>query len=44
MHDRNQPQALRMDEEVPLLAFDLLPAVVSRRIDRATPFSALLTL
>jgi hypothetical protein len=37
-------QALRVDEDVPLLAFDFLAAIVARRIDRAPPFSAPLTL
>ncbi len=37
-------QALRVDEDVPLLSFDLLASVVARRIDRAPPFSAPLTL
>jgi hypothetical protein len=44
MHDRIHQQALRIDEEVSLLAFDLLAAVEARRIDPAPPFSALLTL
>jgi len=37
-------QALRIDENVPLLALDLLSRVVARRINRSPPFSALLTL
>jgi len=37
-------QALRIDENMPLLALDLLARVVARRIDRRSPFSALLTL
>ena len=42
--DRLHQQALRVDQDVPLLAFDLLARVIARRIDRAPPFSALLTL
>jgi len=30
-------QALRIDEDMPLLAFDLLARVVARRIDRTPP-------
>jgi hypothetical protein len=37
-------QALRIDENMPLLALDLLSRVVARRINRSPPFSALLTL
>jgi hypothetical protein len=37
-------QALRIDEDVPLLTFDLLACIVARRINRRPPFSALLTL
>ena len=37
-------QALRIDEDVPLLALDLLARIVARRINRRPPFSALLTL
>jgi hypothetical protein len=35
---------LRIDENVPLLALDLLSCVVTRRINRGPPFSALFTL
>jgi hypothetical protein len=41
---RQQEQALRIDEDVPLLALDLLARVVTPRINRRSPFSALLTL
>ena len=44
VHDGVDQQALRIDENVPLLALDLLPRVVARRIDRRPPFSAPLTL
>ena len=37
-------QALRVDEDMPLLAFDLLAGVEARRINRSAPFSALFTL
>lgn len=37
-------QALRIDEQVTLLAPDLLARVVARWVDRAPPFSALFTL
>jgi len=37
-------QALRIDEDVPLLALDLLARVIARRIDAAPPFSTLFTL
>jgi hypothetical protein len=44
MHDGVHQQALRIDEDVPLLALDLLAAIEARRINPAPPFSALLTL
>ena len=44
VHDGMHQQALRIDEDVPLLALDLLACIVARRIDRRPPFSALLTL
>ena len=44
MHDGVDQQALRIDENVPLLALDLLSRVVTRRINRSPPFSALFTL
>ena len=44
MNDCMHQQALRIDENVPLLALDLLSCVVARRINRSPPFSALLTL
>jgi hypothetical protein len=37
-------QALGVDQDVPLLAFDLLARVVARGVDAGPPFSALLTL
>jgi len=37
-------QALRVDEDMSLFAFDLLARVEARRINRSAPFSALLTL
>ena len=44
MHDGVHQQALRIDEDVPLLTLDLLACIVARRVDRRPPFSALLTL
>jgi UDP-N-acetyl-D-mannosaminuronic acid transferase (WecB/TagA/CpsF family) len=44
VHDGVDQQALRVDENVPLLALDLLSRVVTRPIDRTPPFSALFTL
>ena len=44
MHDRVQHQAQRVDQDMSLLAFDLFTRIVSRRIDRGPPFSALFTL
>ena len=43
MHDGVHQQALRIDEDVTFLAFDLLACIVSRRIV-GPPFSALLTI
>src|ERR1700686_2503981 len=43
VHDGVDQQALRIDDNVPLLALDLLASVVPRRIV-GPPFSALLTL
>ena len=37
-------EAYGIDEDVTLLAFDLLARVVAARVDAAPPFSALLTL
>jgi hypothetical protein len=42
--DRVHQQALRIDEDVALLAFDLFADIVARRINRRPPFFALLTL
>src|SRR4051794_8375880 len=39
-----QEKAQRVDQDVPLLALDLLARVVARRVDVRPPFSALLTL
>src|SRR6516225_3888658 len=44
MHDRMHQQALRINEDVSLLALDLLARIVARRIGAGPPFSALLTL
>jgi len=44
MHDGFHQQALCVDEDVPLLAFDLLAAIEARPINPRPPFSALLTL
>ena len=44
MHDGVHQQALRIDENVPLLALDLLAGIVTGGIDRSPPFSALFTL
>ena len=44
MNDGMYQQALRINENVALLALDLLSRVVARRINRSPPFSALLTL
>jgi hypothetical protein len=39
-----QEQALRIDQNVPLLAFDQLARIEAGRIDARPPFSALFTL
>ena len=44
MHERVQEQALRVYQQMALLALDLLAGIVAWRIDRGPPFSALLTL
>jgi hypothetical protein len=44
MHDGVHQQTLRIDEDVPLLALDLLATIEAWRIDPVPPFSALLTL
>jgi len=44
MNDRMKQQAYRVDENMPLLAFDLLACIIAMRIDVAPPFSALFTL
>jgi len=42
--DAVQEQALRIDENVPLLALDQLARIKAGRIDASPPFSALFTL
>jgi hypothetical protein len=44
MDDGAQQQALRVYQDVALLALDLFPGIVARRIDTKPPFSALFTL
>jgi hypothetical protein len=44
MDDGVQQQALRVYQDMALLAFDLLSRIKARRVDRKPPFSALLTL
>src|SRR6185437_15003259 len=44
VHERVHQQALRIDEDMALLALDLLAGVVARRVDGRPPFSALFTL
>jgi hypothetical protein len=44
MNDGVHQKALGVDENVPLLALDLLARIVARRVDARPPFSALLTL
>lgn len=44
MDSLSEDQALRVDNDVALLALDLLRRVIARRIDAGPPFSALLTL
>ena len=44
VHDGVDQQALRVDKNVPLLTLDLLSRIVTRRINRGPPFSALFTL
>ena len=43
-HDGLHQQALRINQDVALLAADLLARVIARRIDAAPPFSAPFTL
>jgi hypothetical protein len=38
MNDGMNQQALRIDENMPLLALDLLSRVVARRINRSPPY------
>jgi hypothetical protein len=38
MHNDAQQEAQRVDQDVPLAAFDLLARVVARRIERRPPF------
>ncbi len=44
MNDGVKQQAYRIDENMPLFAFDLLARIIAMRIDIAPPFSALFTL
>jgi len=44
VHDGRHQQALRVHEDVALLAADLLACVVARRVDAGPPFSAPFTL
>jgi hypothetical protein len=44
MHNGVEQQALRIYQDVALLALDLLAGVIAVRVDRGPPFSALLTL
>jgi len=44
MHDGVHQQALRVDEDMALFAFDLFARVEAVRIDAGPPFSALFTL
>ena len=44
MNDRMKQQAYRVDENMPLLAFDLLAGIIAMRINATPPFSALFTL
>jgi len=44
VHDGVDQQALCVDENVPLLALDLLARIIAVRIDPGPPFSALFTL
>ena len=44
MDDSMHQQALRIDQDMPLLALDLLGCVVAVRVDAGPPFSALFTL
>jgi hypothetical protein len=44
MHDGVNQEALRIDEDMPLLALDLLARIIAMRVDTAPPFSAALTL
>jgi hypothetical protein len=42
--DDGEDQAEGVDEQMALLAFDLLARVIARRVDARPPFSALFTL
>src|SRR5262245_47490729 len=44
VHDGVHQEALRVDENVPLLALDLLARIVAVRVDARPPFSAPFTL
>jgi hypothetical protein len=42
--DRLHQKTLCVDDDMPFLSLDLLAGVISRRVDRGPPFSALFTL
>jgi len=44
MHHRMQQKAYRIDENVPLLAFDLFARIITVRVNAGPPFSTLFTL
>ena len=44
MNDGVEQEAYRVDQDMPLLALDLLARIVAMRVDRGPPFSALFTL
>ena len=44
MDDDVEQETYRVDQDMPLLALDLLARIVARRVDRGPPFSALLML
>ncbi len=44
VNDDGEDQAEGVDQEMPLLARDLLARVIARRVDARPPFSALFTL
>jgi hypothetical protein len=44
MHDGVHQQALRVDEDMPLLTLNFFARIVTMRVDGRPPFSALFTL